>query len=806
MPHQGLAENEVQKLREKFGENILPIKDELSWLKIFLSQFQNPLVYISVIVALISIFLKEYMDASLIGAVVVLNIFMGFYQEYSAEKTLHALRNIIKPKATVIRDGQRKEIEVKDLVPRDIILLSSGDRVPADGKLVEKINLLINEAILTGESEAVSKTIEEEIYMGTTVISGRGIMEVEKIGRETKIGQIGQSLAEIEKEKTPLQEKLEKFTRSLTYILITLAFFIFFFGLLYGKDAWQMWKLAVILAIAAIPSGLPIAVTVILALGIRKILKRKGLVKKLLSIETLGSTSVICMDKTGTLTEGIMQVKKTELKDKEGFLLALTLANNQKSNMEIALWDYVKKIKGFNPEKIFNSTERIYEEPFDGEKKYTLVVNNIEGKKTAFIMGAPEIVLSFCKISADGRNNILTSIDSWADEGLRLLGLATKEEDNLKEKNNYHWLGLVGIEDPLRIGAKEAIEKAQEAGIKIKIVTGDYRKTTERIAKNLGLKIKPENVMEGQELELISEEELMAKIDEVLLFTRVTPHQKLKIVKALQTKGEVVAMTGDGVNDAPALRKADIGVVVGKASDVAREAGDLILLDSNFATIVAAVEEGRLIFANIKKVVSYALSNSFVEVVLISGAIILNFPSPLTVVQILWIHLICDGPPDIILGFEPKEKDIMKEKPQNIQKEKILDTPMKFLIFTISLLAGLVSLVFFWYFKNKTADLDLARTLAFATVATIDLIYIFAFKNLKRSIIRTENFFGNKYLLWSVAYGFILVFLAIYLPPLNRILGTVPLRPSLWLPVFAVGIFITLLVEVVKLGWKKKKI
>lgn len=803
MSYEGLSEKEVLELKKKFGANIIPFKEEATWLSILFSQFKSPLIYILIIVGLISLALKEYFDAVLIAFVIIINVLMGFFQEYNAKKTLVALRKILKPKTMVIRDGLRKEIEARELVPGDLVVLTSGDRIPADGELIEGVGLLVNEAILTGESEAVIKTEKEEhnlLFMGTTVISGRGIMKVVKTGKETEMGKIGKSLAEIKEEKTPLQIKLEIFSKNLAYIVLGTCLFIFILGILHKENPFEMFRVSVILSIAAIPEGLPIAITVILALGMRRILKRKGLVKSLLSVETLGSTSVICTDKTGTLTEGIMQVVETNFLDKERALLNLTLNNEQKSSLEVALWNYVKKEKIFDPQKVFDSSKRIYEEPFDSERKYSMTINEVNNKKVAFLKGAPEIILSFCQVSDLEKKQILKEIEKWADRGLKVLGLAIKENGDLKEKKGFLWLGSVGIADPIRKEAKESILIAQRAGIKVKIVTGDYRKTAERIAGNLGFKLEPKNILEGEELEIISDDELKKRIDDIVLFTRVTPHQKQKIVKVLQEKGETVAMTGDGVNDAPALKRANIGVAVGSASDVAKEAADLILLDSNFKTIIAAIEEGRLIFSNIKKVVGYALSDSFAEIGLIFGAILLDFPSPLTVAQILWIHLICDGPPDLMLAFEPKEKSLMEENPKNIKKEKILGGFTKLLVFAVSLFASLSSLFLYRYFWLKEGNLKLARTIAFATIAGIDLIYVFAYKNLRKPIIKTENFFKNKFMFFGVAYGILLLILAIYFPPLNKVLGTVPLKLFQWLLIFGVALIITLIVELVKIS------
>lgn len=795
-------------MREKFGENILSVKKEVSRFSIFIDQFKNPLIYILLIVTLISLALKDYIEVIPMGLVVALNVIMGFSQEYNAQKTLEALRNILKPRTVVIRDGARKEIEIKELVPEDLVVLVGGDRVPADGELIEGVKVFVNEAILTGEEEAVEKTTREEhnkLFMGTIVVAGRGIMKVTKTGKETEIGKIGESLAEIKEEKTPLQKKLEGFTKDLARIILIICLLVFLIGMLFGNNAVEMLKMAVILAVAAIPEGLPIAVTVILALGMRKILKKQGLVKKLLSIETLGTTSVICTDKTGTLTEGIMRVVKTDFTDRRKALLTLTLANDQKSNLEVALWNYVKEGGEIDPQEVFNSAERVFEVPFDSERKYALTTNRISEKDYTFVKGAPEIVLKFCAVPEEEKNKALAVVNEWADAGLKILGVAFREGKNHTEQGGFVWLGLVGIEDPLRKEAKDAISAVQKAGIKVKIVTGDYRKTAERIAINLGFKFGPQNVMEGQELEKISDDDLKKKIDDILLFVRVNPHQKLKIVHVLQEKGEIVAMTGDGVNDAPALKKADIGVVVGNGSDVAKEAGDLILLDNNFKTIVAACEEGRLIFSNIKKVVGYVLSNSFAEIFLIIGAVILNFPAPLTILQILWIHLVCDGPPDIILGFEPKEKDLMQRMPKEIKQESILGNYMKFSVFSISFSIGAVALFLFRHYQMTTGNLDLARTISFATLASVDLVYIFAFKNLRKPIIKTENFFKNKYLFLSMIYGFGLIFLAVYLPGLNSLLELEPLGLSHWILILTVSIGLTLWVELVKLFANRKK-
>jgi len=801
--HKGLNDEEVLELRQKFGENILEFKEAATWLSILLSQLKSPFIYILIAVGLISLYLREYFDTVLIVSVMILNISMGFFQEYKAKKILDSLRKILNPKTIVIRNGQRKEIEIKNLVPGDIVVIGAGDRIPADGKFFGANSLLVSEAILTGEEESVEKTEIEGsnlLFMGTTVMFGKGLMEVVKIGAETEMGKIGKSLTEIEEEKTPLNIKLEKFAVNLVYVILAICLFIFIFGLINHHGFFEMFKMAIILSVAAIPEGLPIFITIILALGMKRVLKRKGLIKKLISIETLGSTSVICTDKTGTLTEGIMRVEKADFVDRSKALMALVLTNEQRTSLEKAIWDYLIQDKEVDYQHIFESIKRNYEEPFDSEKKYAFSISEIDGQNTAFVVGAAEIILSFCEMRKEEKEIVLKKVEEWADLGLKVLGMAFKKEGDLKEKNEFSWLGLIGVADPIRKEAKEAIALAQKAGIKVKIVTGDYRKTAERVAINLGFKIQPNNVMEGWELESITEDELKKRIDDIILFSRVTPTQKQKIVKILQEKGEVVAMTGDGVNDAPALKKADIGIVVNNASDVAKEASDLILLDSNFQTIIAACEEGRLVFANIKKAVAYALSNSFVEIAFIFGGVLLGFPKPLTIAQILWMHLICDGPPDLMLAFEPKESSLMEISPKKLIKEKIFGGHVKFLVFAISLLVGSLSLFLFQYFwKGQEEYLSLARTVAFATIAAVDLFYIFSYKDLYKPVIKMKNFFQNKYLFWGVGYGLILLVLAIYVPFLNRILGTVPLSLFHWIPIVFVALFTTVMIEVVKI-------
>ena len=636
-------------------------------------------------------------------AVVIIDVILGFFQEYQAQQTYTALKGLLKPTTTVIRDGERQEVEVWELVPGDLVLLNSGEHVPADGEITESTKLAVDEAILTGESEPVNKNDTDGhniVFMGTTIITGRGTMVVTKIGPSTELGQIATSLQEYVEEDTPLQVRLKSFSKTLTYIVIGFTLAILITGLLMGRDFLEMLRVSIILAIAAVPEGLLIAVTVILVLGMRKILKRQGLVKKLLAVETLGSVTVICTDKTGTLTEGRMRVARLDLTDQERALQTMVLCNDLEGPVDIALWEYAKANLSIPPQDMVDSSERLAEELFTSETKYMITAVTgvfLNGEHYNFLKGAPEIVLGCARSIKDERDQILAQVDDWAGEGLRLLGLAYRPMGELEDYSGYTWVGLVGMQDPIRDGVHEAVDVAQHAGIQVKMITGDYRKTAEKIARTIGLMKPEDHSLEGEELAAMSDQQLQQEVKQVAVFSRIRPQDKLRIVRALQTNGEITAMIGDGVNDAPALQRANIGVVVGTASDVAKETADLILLDSNFRTIVAAIEEGRVIFENIRKVVAYTLSNSFAEVLTIFTAMMLHWPAPLAVAQILWIHLICDGPSDIVLGFEPEEEGIMDEKPKSI-KEPVLAPLGLTLIGVISIGSAIAALSLFGHF------------------------------------------------------------------------------------------------------------
>jgi P-type Ca2+ transporter type 2C len=804
---EGLKEVNISALRGVHGYNELPRKKSFSALGLLFSQFKNPLIYVLFAGLSISFFLKEYRDVLLILGVVLLNVGFGFYQEYGAHKTLEALTKILRKKCIVIRDGDRKEIETRELVPGDIVVVGPGDRVAADGILKSGSNILVNEAILTGEVVGVTKTTGKKsngLYMGTTVLSGVGLMEVEKIGIETQIGKIGKDLGEMKINwVTPLQKRFEKFTKHLTVLILILSFFLFWVVFFREGDFMESFKIAVILAVATIPEALPMAVAILMAIGMKRILKKQGLVKKMLSLETLGSTSVICTDKTGTLTEGKMSVVESFFENDDEALKVLALTNDQRSSLEMATWEFVEKRKKIDPGEIAQENKRIFEDSFDSKKKYVLSINRFKGKETAYLAGAPEIVMDFCDMKKTIKDRYFDKIDKWAKKGLKVIAVSKKEKGQLQKTQNFEWLGIVGLKDPIRKGAKKAINEAFEAGIEVKMVTGDYVQTAIKVAKEVGIDVSDSTAIEGKDFEKMSEEELEKRIPETKVFARVTPHQKLKIVDILRAHGEVVAMTGDGVNDALALKKSDIGVAMENASDVSKEASDLILLDGDFSTIMAACEEGRLMFANIKKLTGYVLSDSFVQVFIIVLAMSLGYPLPMTILQILWIQFVCDVPLDIALAFEPKSEYLMKKKPKEINNEEIIDNASKILVLVITILSTLSSFVLFRYFYLGTGDLILSRTVVYVNSALITLFIIFSFKNPDGFVLKIDRFFNNMRMIYMWVFSFSFLLLSIYLPYLNRILETVPLSLNVWIMIFFTSLLVFLGAELFKLFLKR---
>lgn len=790
----GLTSAEAQKRLLEFGPNELQKPRELTGLKILISQFKSPLIYILVLAGLVTLFLQDFTDATVIFAAVFLNTALGFYQEFKAQKLLAALGSLLVPKAKVIRDGEQKIIPVREIVLGDLVVLTIGDQVPADGKLVEATDLTINEAVLTGESMPVKKSVNGQglVFAGTTVTTGIGKMLVGKTGMETEMGKIGKAVGEVEEEKTPLQIQLGKLAKILAMAVGTITVLIFIVGELRGYALLEMFTVSVAIAVAAIPEGLTISLTVILALGMQRILKQKAVVRRLLAAETLGSVSVICVDKTGTLTEGKLRVVASDFTDSQLGIKAAVLCNDMRDPLETAMMEWALSERSESKDKldkIKKEYPRLDEVPFSHKTK--IIATLYPG--LLLVSGAPEVVLQKCDPPAGGRDTWQKKFEEYGNKGYRLVGFAYQRmaSDKLRvtspDLENLNWLGILVYEDPVRVSVKEALQECQKAGIKVKVITGDYLPTALAVLEKLGLDGR-EHALTGEELEKMSTEELKKRVGDIVLFARTTPEQKLKIVQALKDKGEVVAMTGDGVNDAPALARADIGIVVGDASDVARETADMVLLDSNFSTIISAIEEGRAIFENIRKVVLYLISNSFMEVVLIGGAILWGLPLPVTAAQILWINLVTDSFPAIALAFEPKEKQLM-EQPPRPKSSPILDKKLKTAIFIIALFSDLILLALF--------SLLGGGTVMFVALGFNSLFYVFACRSFRRPIFE-YNPFGNKALTLAVVLGVLALAAAVYLPPLQILLKTQSLGLAEWFFLFVLGLANVLAIEIAK--------
>jgi P-type Ca2+ transporter type 2C len=854
----GLSTREAGQREEKYGSNILAQAKKFSAWRLFFSQFKSALVYVLLIAGAISLAFGEFVDAYVIFAAVSLNVFIGFFQEKKANQSLQKLNKVVKKEAIVLRDGHEVKIEAQYLVPGDIIILQAGDRVAADGRLLSVNNFKVNEASLTGESWPVEKDLKlldkgtalaernNLVFMGTLVVEGRAQAVVTNTGLQTEFGQITALLRDTEEEQTPLQQKLDIFAQNITKVIVMIAATIFFLGLIEGRAMLEMFTVAVALAVSAIPEGLVIGVTMILTIGMQRILKNNGLVRQLVSAETLGSTTLICTDKTGTLTEGEMRVTKIataknlfdldsdsfkdQVADKEiERLMQVAILCNDASvqNIDAGTEDWV--VLGSPTEKaliLFGALSRQLknlrqrfkrkdEIPFDSRYKYMVTRHNYDHQHDIiFLKGAPEKILSFssdylsqnkkAKMTAAKAAYFTKVLETFSKEGFRVLAgaykIVSKKHPDLKScKENPHdlvFVGLWGLSDPLRKETKETLATASQAGIKTVIITGDNKFTAKKIASDLGLDVHADNIVDGEDLLKISDEDLDERIQDIQLYARVTSADKLRIIKAWQKRGEIVSMTGDGVNDAPALKAADIGVVVSSGSDVAKEVADLVLLDNNFKTIVTAIRQGRVIFDNVRKVILYLLSDSFSEIIIIASAMLLGWPLPIITAQILWINLVSDGLPNLALTMEPEDEEVMNKR-KTFKSKKLLDFEGKFLIAIISVITGLASLLIFWFFWTKTGDIDLARTVVFTALGLDTLFYVFSIRSLKHTIF-TSHPFKNKYLNLAVLFGIGLQLAAVYLPFLNRALHTVPLTWNEWQVILLFLVLVILSIEIIK--------
>jgi len=801
----GLSSQEAKLRLARYGANLIPEKRPPSNFSIFFSQFKNPLVYVLILAGITTLLLKHFSDTVIILAAVLVNTVLGFFQEAKAGHALSALKKLVAPQADVIRDSKRQKIEAKDLVPGDIVVLSLGMKVPADGQIIYNNRFFVNEAILTGESLPAAKAKGEAVFMGTTVSSGQAVMEVGVTGEKTQIGKIAEGVQEAP-EETPLKRQISRFSRQLLILVGALTLLVFIIGLLSGESIIEIFKTAVALAVSAIPEGLIVSLTVVLAIGMQRILRRNGLVRTLTSAETLGGVTTICVDKTGTLTEGKMRVMDI-VGDRQELAKQAVLANDLDDPLVIAAFEWARQfVKDYLQEH-----PRLDSIPFSPKQRFFASLNRWrQGKNIVFVNGAPDFLLSWSNMSGGQKQKIQQQIEDLTKEGKRVIGFARKEVPESEKKlsrdqvkSGLTWIGLLSFSDPVRPGVTEAMDKAQKAGIKIIVITGDYPNTAKAVLQEIGLTVSESEVLLGDELEKINRNRLSREVNKIRLFARTTPDQKLKIVEALKKNGEVVAMMGDGVNDALAINKADIGIVVGDASDVARESADLILLDSNFATIVAAVEEGRGIFDNLRKIILYLLSDAFGEIITVILAIIASLPLPITAVQILWINLVSDGFPSLALTVDPKRRGIMQEAPRS-PKENVVNGWMKALIATVSVFSGIFALAFFAYVLNAGGDVKLARSVAFLTLGVNSLVYVFSVRNLTTPFWKS-SILENKWLIVAVGAGFILQVVPFVTPQTREFFGTASLPLNFWLVSLALSALMFIMVEVSKFVFRRVK-
>lgn len=834
-PAVGLTDAEAQERSAKYGKNRLEGGKEKSILEMALDQLKDYMVIILIIAAVISVILGETLEGVIIIAIVILNTFLGVYQENKASNALKALKEMASPHAKVLRNGQIVEVASTDVVPGDIAVMEAGDYIPADVRLIEVVNMKVDEAALTGESVPVEKDADVVLaedaslgdrincaYMGTVVTYGRGKGIITDIGMKTQMGNIADMLNDVEDETTPLQKKLDSLGKVLGTVCLVVCGVIFLLGLLRGMPFFDIFMLSVSLAVAAIPEGLTVVVTVVLAMGMQKMVKCNAIIKRLSAVETLGSTTVICSDKTGTLTQNKMTIQKL-YNGKDTFDVSGTgyspVGNVTDVNGNPAAVDVKKVVEGgllcndatYNPEKetiIGDPTEgamvvlahklsmekdewekkypRIQEIPFDSDRKLMSTYHEIDGKIVMYTKGAPDELLRRCvSIELDGqveslsdakRDEILAKNQAFAEEALRVIGVAYRVVDkavvDLAMENDLIFVGLMGMIDPPREEAKNAVAVCKKAGIRVKMITGDHKITASAIGAQLG--IESERTVEGREINEMSDEELRECVKTTNIFARVSPEHKVRLVDAVRENGNIAAMTGDGVNDAPSLKHADIGVAMGiTGTDVSKEAADMILTDDNFASIVSAVAEGRTIYANIRKVVGFLLSCNIGEILVLFFAMLIGFEEPLVAIQLLSINLITDAFPAFALGMEKEEAGIMDRKPRD-PSEPIVNGKMTVAVIVQSLALALGTLGSFAYGFFVHDDLDVARTACFLTLVLGELLRAYSARS-ENTFVFKMKVFENGYLNKCVLLSMVFMFASIYVPFLNPVFSTVPL-------------------------------
>lgn len=830
----GLGDKDVQIRQDEFGKNKIEEGKKESLLVKFINQFKDFMIIILIIAAIISAVVSylegtgDYFDSIIIIAIVLFNGLMGLIQEAKAEKSIEALKKMSAPVAKVRRNGKVLTVNGEDIVPGDIVILETGCYVPADIRLINTYNLKVEESSLTGETEAVEKDenalfnnqkvplgdMKNMVFAGTAVVNGHAEGIVNNIGMNTEVGKIASMIITNEAPQTPIQKKLSEVGKVLGIACVVICALIFVIGVIKKISVVEMFMTSVGLAVAAIPEGLPAIVTIILSIAVTKMAKRNAIIRKLPAVETLGSSKVICSDKTGTLTENNMKVVEI-IGNKNKILEYGALCCNCEINEGVVEGEptEVAIVKEAVKEKQNKILPRICEIPFDSNRKLMTTVNELEnGKYRIITKGAPEILLGICDYYEenntvhDMNSTFLSKIknknEKMAEKALRVLGVAYLDVDIMPKEISADFLekglifeGLIGMIDPPRKGVKEAVLACRRAGIKTVMITGDHITTAKAIAKDLEILRGRELAITGQELDKISDSKLEKEIMNYSVFARVTPEHKVRIVKAFQKTGAVVAMTGDGVNDAPALKKSDIGIAMGrKGTDVAKNAADMILNDDNFVTIVDAVKQGRNIFDNIKKAIHFLIATNIGEIVTIFVGLLLGVKSPLLAVQLLWVNLVTDSLPAIALGLEPPEKDIMNRPPRDSRKSIFADGLMGKIVVEGFMIGMFTILAFF--IGNRYYGIEVARTMAFISLGMLELIHSFNVKS-EESIFKV-GLFENKYLVGAFLLGTVLQLGIVFVPTLAEIFKLTQLNTTQWLITIAISIAPIIIVELQK--------
>jgi magnesium-transporting ATPase (P-type) len=864
----GLSSDEAQQRLEHHGPNEVSREEGTPWWRTLLSQFQNPLIYILMVAGIVAILLAEFIDAGFIAAVLVLNAGIGFYQERQAEKSVQSLMELVSPDATVVRGGEERSIEARDVVPGDVVLLESGDRVPADIRLASSRSLQVDESLLTGESTTVDKhtdPVEEDaalaerscmVFNGATVSSGRGRGVVVATGQATELGKIAEQMRETTELKSPLQERMGRLANLIGIVIAVSVVVTFFIGLLLGFELDEMFLVAAALAVAAIPEGLPIVVTVALALGVRRMARRNAIVRNLPAVETLGSTSLIGADKTGTLTQNQMTVKgiwaagerhdpddedvpsepaDAERADPPGpdaeprvlAQLAGVLANE--SNLDLT--DDGVELDGDPTETAFlldaarygffpdDCRERWDDEggiPFESERRYAAAFRGIDGEHYVFVKGAPERVLEMCSEFAGdediGPDQVRQTAEEMAEEGLRVLATAYRklssapDPESPDDPGDLTFLGLHGLYDPPRDGVKEAIEGCQRAGQRIIMITGDHAATARAIARQIGIVDEDDaEVLTGADLDEMSEHELENRLPDVAVFARVSPEHKTRIVDAAHALDHVVAVTGDGVNDGPALKNADIGVAMGRGgTDVAREASDMVLTDDNFVSIHDAVEEGRITFDNVRKVTFFLVSTGLGTFIVVPISIFLDWPLILVPAQLLWANLVTKGLQDLSLAFEPGEPDVLEHPPRS-RDEPVITVPLWWRTVITGAVIGAGTLFMFdWARRQPDFTLEQERTVALSTLVVFQALHLFSSRSELRSVFQMSPI-SNRFLVLAQLGALAVHVGALYLGFTQFILRVEPIPLEAWSWIVVVSMSVVVAVEIDKLIRRRRR-